>query len=99
MTPIPEQVMNQSVHDFEPKEADALFTVSSGDYQRLLFRGQMLRDRESTHLEGFRNFLISNDLKLPYGYDDENLDCLRFLQCLKWDYSKTYDEIVSHSEW
>ena len=33
------------------------------------------------------------------GYDDENRMVLRFLQGLKWDYQKTYDEIHEHSLW
>ena len=37
--------------------------------------------------------------ELPPGYDDENLILLRFLQGLKWDYQKTYDAIIEHSQW
>ena len=39
------------------------------------------------------------NLTLPPGYDDENRMVLRFLQGLKWDYQKTYDEILEHAEW
>ena len=50
-------------------------------------------------MEDFRSFLRVKELTLPPGYDDENRMVLRFLQGLKWDYQKTYDEIVAHSEW
>ena len=46
----------------------------------------------------FRNFLQVKQLALPEGYDDENRLVLRFLQGLKWDYQKTYDEILEHNQ-
>lgn len=58
-----------------------------------------MREREETHLTDFRNFLKVKNLTLPEGYDDENRMVLRFLQGLKWDYQKTYDEILEHSIW
>ena len=47
----------------------------------------------------FRKWIKDRDLELPPGYDDANRIVLRFLQGLKWDYQKTYDEIVEHSKW
>ena len=44
----------------------------------------------------FRNFLKVKNFVLPEGYDDENRMILRFLYGLKWDYQKTYDEVVEH---
>lgn len=96
---VPECVMNDAVRAFEPSLEDIFFIIPSGDYQRLLFQGQDLREREETHLADFRNFLKVKNLTLPPGYDDENLLVLRFLQGLKWDYQKTYDEITQHAEW
>ena len=58
-----------------------------------------MREREEEHLEDFRNFLKVKKLNLPAGYDDENLLVLRFLQGLKWNYMKTYEEVVEHSNW
>lgn len=49
-----------------------------------------------THLTDFRNFLKVKNFVLPEGYDDENRMILRFLYGLKWDYQKTYDEVVEH---
>lgn len=34
-----------------------------------------------------------------YKVDDEGRLCLRFLQGLKWNYQKTYDEMMEHSMW
>jgi len=50
-------------------------------------------------LTDFRKFLEVKNYTLPDGYDDENRIVLRFLQGLKWDYQKTYDEIVEHAKW
>ena len=58
-----------------------------------------MREREETHLTDFRKFLEVKKFTLPAGYDDENRLVLRFLQGLKWDYQKTYDEILEHAEW
>ena len=77
---VPECVMNDAVRAFEPSLEDIFFIIPSGDYQRLLFQGQDLREREETHLADFRNFLKVKNLTLPPGYDDENLLVLRFLQ-------------------
>ena len=64
----------------------------------MIFQGLDLREREETHLNDFRNFLTVKNFVLPEGYDDENRLVLRFLQGLKWDYQKTYDEIVEHHQ-
>lgn len=53
--------------------------IPSGDYQRLVFQGHALREREQTHLEDFRNFLKMKGLSIPPEYDDENRVVLRFL--------------------
>jgi len=47
----------------------------------------------------FRDYLESENLTLPPGYDDENQALLRILQCMKWDYKKTYDDIIKHNKW
>lgn len=96
---VPACVMNDKVRSFEPALEDMFFIIPSGDYQRLLFQGLDLREREETHLNDFRNFLRVKSLELPAGYDDQNMMVLRFLQGLKWDYQKTYDEIIEHSKW
>ena len=54
---IPAFVMNEEVKEYEPTLEDIFFIIPSGDYQRLLFQGQDLREREETHLTDFRNFL------------------------------------------
>ena len=86
------------MREFEPSLDDTFFIIPTGDYQRLLFQGCDLREREETHLTDFRNFLTVKNLVLPEGYDDENRMVLRFLQGLKWDYQKTYDEILEHAQ-
>ena len=94
---VPQIVINDEVKDYEPTLEDQFFIIPSGDYQRILFQGLDLREREETHINDFRSFLQVKSLELPPGYDDENRLVLRFLQGLKWDYQKTYDEIVEHS--
>ena len=96
---IPECVMNDEVRSFEPTLDDVFVILPSGDYQRQLFQGQELREREETHMTDFRNWLKDRSLELPPGYDDANRVVLRFLQGLKWDYQATYDEIVEHAKW
>jgi len=76
---------------------DIFIVLDNGDYQRLIFNNQELREKETTHLEEFRGYMKSNSLVLPAGYDDANMVLLRFLQGLKWDHKKTYDDIVRHS--
>ncbi len=96
---IPEKVINDEVREYDPTLEDIFFIIPSGDYQRLLFQGLDLREREETHMSDFRNFLQVKNLTLPEGYDDDGRLVLRFLQGLKWDYQKTYDEILEHSAW
>ena len=76
---VPACVMNDDVKDYEPTLDDIFFIIPSGDYQRILFQGQDLREREETHLQDFRKFLEVKGYTLPEGYDDENLLVLRFL--------------------
>jgi hypothetical protein len=90
---------NDEVRAYEPTLEDQFFIIPSGDYQRLIFSELSLREREETHLNDFRNFLKAKDLTLPAGYDDETRNVLRFLQGLKWDYQRTYDEVCEHAEW
>lgn len=78
-TNVPACVMNEEVEDYDPTLEDTFFIVDSGDYQRLIFHDQELREREQTHLTDFRNFLKIKNLTLPSGYDDEGLLLLRFL--------------------
>ena len=78
--------MNDEVRSFEPTLDDVFVILPSGDYQRQLFQGQELREREETHMTDFRNWLKDRSLELPPGYDDANRAVLRFLQGLKWDY-------------
>jgi len=47
---IPDKVMNEEIRDFEPGLEDIFFIIPTGDYQRILFQGQDLREREETHL-------------------------------------------------
>lgn len=91
--------MNDEVRSFEPELDDIFIIIANGDYQRLIFQGTELREREETHMADFRTFLQTKGLTLPEGYDDEGRHLLRFLQGLKWDYQKTYDEILEHAEW
>ena len=98
LSEIPTSVMNEEVKEHEPSLEDTFFIIASGDYQRLIFQGLDLREREETHLNDFRNFLKVKNFSLPDGYDDENRLVLRFLQGLKWDYQKTYDEILEHAQ-
>jgi hypothetical protein len=62
---VPEFVMNSTVRAYEPSLDDTFFIIPSGDYQRLIFVGLALRDREETHLSDFRNFLKLKNLELP----------------------------------
>ena len=96
---MPSCVMNEEVKEHEPSLEDIFFIIPTGDYQRLLFQGLDLREREETHLQDFRSFLTVKGMTLPSGYDDEDRHVLRFLQGLKWDYQKTYDEILEHAQW
>ena len=96
---IPDCVIDDDTREFEPTLDDIFVVIPSGDYQRLLFEGMELREREETHLNDFRNFLKVKGLEIPAMYDDSNRLALRFLQGLKWDYQKTYDAIIEHSEW
>ena len=64
---------------YEPSLEDTFFIIPSGDYQRLIFTGVSLREREDTHLNDFRNFLKIKNLTLPEGYDDDSRTVLRFL--------------------
>ena len=75
----PDYVINEEIKDHEPSLEDMFFIIPSGDYQRLIFQGLDLREREETHLNDFRNFLKVKNLSLPEGYDDENRLVLRFL--------------------
>ena len=97
--PVPECVMNEAVKAFEPTLEEIFIVMPSGEYQRMLFFGHELREKEQKHIDDFREWLKERTLTLPDGYDDENMLVLRFLQGLKWDYQKTYDEIVEHSGW
>lgn len=91
---IPACVMNEQVAAYEATLEDTFFIIPSGDYQRLIFTGMALRDREDTHLNDFRNFLKQRNYVLPAGYDDDQRLVLRFLQKMKWDYQKAYDAVV-----
>ena len=96
---IPECVMNDTVRAFEPTLDDVFIILPSGDYQRMLFAGHELREREQTHMNDFREWLKARELTLPDGYDDANMVVLRFLQGLKWDYQAAYNEITAHAQW
>lgn len=96
---VPACVMDEETLNYEPTLEDIFIVIPSGDYQRLLFQGHTLREREETHLADFRNFLKAKDLSIPPEYDDANRVVLRFLQGLKWDYQKTHDEIHEHAKW
>merc|ERR1711920_547943 len=76
---IPECVMNDEIRNFEPTLDDVFIILPSGDYQRMLFQGHDLREREETHMNDFREWLKARDLTLPDGYDDSNMMVLRFL--------------------
>ena len=54
---VPACVMNDEVREYEPSLEDIFVIIKSGDYQRLVFQGQDLREREETHIEDFRKFL------------------------------------------
>lgn len=96
---VPACVMDDDTRNYEPGLEDTFVIIPSGDYQRLLFDGHELREREETHMNDFRNFLKVKGLSIPPFYDDSNRILLRFLQGLKWDYQKTYDEINEHHVW
>lgn len=98
-TSVPACVMNETVQKYEPTLDDTFFIIPSGDYQRLIFTGMKLRDREETHLNDFRNYLKTNNLEIPAGYDDESMLILRFLQKLHWDYKKAHAAIMENHEW
>ena len=76
---VPLCVLNDDVKEYEPTLEDQFFIIPSGDYQRILFQGLDLREREETHLNDFRSFLQVKSLTLPAGYDDDSRLVLRFL--------------------
>ena len=76
---VPSCVMNESVKAFEPEIDDIFVVLDSGDYQRLIFKGQALREKEETKMQEFRDFCKENSLVLPEGYDDDGRILLRFL--------------------
>ena len=47
---VPSCVMNESVKAFEPEIDDIFVVLDSGDYQRLIFKGQALREKEETKM-------------------------------------------------
>lgn len=96
---VPACVMDDDTRNYEPDTEDMFVVIPSGDYQRLLFQGHKLREKEETHLADFRNFLKVKGLSIPPQYDDENRVVLRFLQGLKWNYQQTHDEIHEHAKW
>ena len=69
----------KEVLEYEPELDDIFIVLDNGEYQRLIFNNQELREKETTHLEQFRGFLKENSLELPPGYDDANMVLLRFL--------------------
>jgi hypothetical protein len=76
---VPASVMDDDTRNYEPTLEDIFVVIPSGDYQRLLFQGHELREREETHLSDFRNFLKVKGLEIPPEYDDANRVLLRFL--------------------
>lgn len=54
---VPECVLDDKARNFEPSIDEIFFIIPSGDYQRLIFTGMELREREQTHLNDFREFL------------------------------------------
>jgi hypothetical protein len=96
---VPEFVINDAVKAYEPTLEDTFFIIPSGDYQRLIFSGMQLRDREETHLNDFRGYLTTNNLQIPEGYDNASMLILRFLQKMHWDYKKAYDAIIENHTW
>ena len=75
----PACVINDEVREYEPDLDDIFSVLDSGEYQRLIFAEQELREREVAHLKAFREFLETEGQELPPGYDDENRTVLRFL--------------------
>lgn len=67
---VPACVMDNDTREYEPTLEDMFIVIPSGDYQRLLFQGQTLREREETHLQDFRNYLKVKGLSIPAEYDD-----------------------------
>ena len=93
------QLISDDVKEYEPSLEDQFIILDNGNYQRLIFQNQELRDREEEHIEDFRSFLQAKKLQLPEGYDDQQREVLRFLQGCNWDYQMTYDEINEHKQW
>ena len=58
-------MINDDVREYEPDLDDIFIILDNGDYQRLIFQGQELREKETTHLEAFREFLKAGELELP----------------------------------
>lgn len=54
---IPDCVINDEVRQYEPSLDDIFVILENGEYQRLIFSGQELREREDTHIKDFRNFV------------------------------------------
>jgi len=78
-TEVPECVMNETVRGFEPTLEEIFIVMPSGEYQRMLFHGHELREREQKHMVDFREWLVERKLTLPDGYDDADMLVLRFL--------------------
>ena len=83
----------------EPSLEEQFITLPSGEYQRLIFHNQELREKEETHLEQFKDYCEENNIVIPEGYDDQNKYMLRILWKKNWKYDVAAKEILEHHEW
>lgn len=91
--------INEEIEAFESSVNEEFLTIKTGEYQRLIFEGVELREKEEEHLEKFRDYCKENNITIPAGYDDEKRFVLRVLQGKKWKYDVAANEIISHNDW
>lgn len=91
--------MSEECKNFEPTVHEEFLTIPNGEYQRLIFEGVELRQKEEDHIENFREYCKTSNITIPEGYDDDKKFILRILQGKKWKYEVVATEMTSHNEW
>lgn len=97
--PAPSFVMNDSVRDFEPSDAEKYLTVKDGRYLMQIYGNgeSSLRDKESKKLHAFRKWLKETNQDLPKGFE-QNLEELRVMACRGFNFKESYDAIWAHDK-
>ena len=89
--------MESSLAAFEPSQEDIFVTISTGEYQRLIFASpQELNEEEQAKYRLFLNILDGEGLRLPEEYLTDEKHAYRFLQGLRFQHKAAYDAIIQH---